>query len=56
MSEKSQNISENEKHYSDPVEAVREALAKLQYGTIQLTVHQGKLVEISVTERQRFDG
>ncbi len=40
---------------ADAVQAVVEALAKLEYGTIQLTVHQGKVVEIAVTERQRFD-
>lgn len=38
----------------EPIQAVLNALAKLRFGAIQLTVHEGKLVQIDVTERQRF--
>ena len=31
-----------------------DALAKLRFGAIQLTVHEGKLVQVDVTERKRF--
>ena len=34
---------------------VSEALAALCFGTVTLTVHAGKVVQIDVTERQRFD-
>jgi hypothetical protein len=34
--------------------AVAEALERLRYGVIQLTVHDGKLTQLDVTERQRF--
>jgi hypothetical protein len=34
--------------------AVADALARLRYGVIQLTVHDGKLMQIDVTERRRF--
>ena len=34
--------------------AVREAIAKLRYGAIGLTVHDGRVVQLEVTERQRF--
>ena len=34
--------------------SVTEALARLRYGAIQLIVHDGRLVQIEVTERQRF--
>jgi hypothetical protein len=33
---------------------VAEALGRLQYGVIQLTVHDGKLMQVDVTERRRF--
>jgi hypothetical protein len=34
--------------------AVAEALARLRFGAIELTVHDGKVVQIDVTERRRF--
>lgn len=37
-----------------PLQQVEAALARLQFGTIQLTIHNGKLVQLDVTERQRF--
>lgn len=40
--------------FSEPVRAVLDALAKLRFGAIQLTVHEGKLVQVDVTERKRF--
>lgn len=39
---------------ADPIQHVREALARLRFGAIQLTVHEGKLVQIEVTEKRRF--
>jgi hypothetical protein len=33
---------------------VQEALERLRYGAIQLTVHDGRLVQIDITERTRF--
>ena len=43
--------------YADLPEHLRhvaEALDKLRYGVIQLTVHDGKLMQVDVTERRRF--
>lgn len=37
-----------------PLQAVAEAVARLRYGVVQLTVHDGKVVQLDVTERQRF--
>lgn len=34
--------------------AVAEALSRLRYGAVHLTVHDGKVVQLDVTERQRF--
>ena len=33
---------------------VREALGRLRFGSIHLTVHEGKLVQIDVTEKLRI--
>ena len=37
-----------------PLSAIEEAIAKLRYGTVVLTVHEGRLVQMDVTERHRF--
>lgn len=34
---------------------VSEALDTMQFGAINLTVHNGRLVQIDVTRRQRFE-
>jgi hypothetical protein len=39
---------------SEPIRSVLEALAKLRFGAIQLTVHEGRLVQVDITERKRF--
>jgi len=39
---------------SDPIELVREMLSKLRFGGITLTIHEGKLVQMEVTEKRRF--
>lgn len=44
----------NKASFPEPIRAVFDALAKLKFGAIQLTVHEGKLVQVDVTERQRF--
>lgn len=36
------------------LDAVKAALEKLRYGQVALTVHEGKVVQIEVTEKQRF--
>ncbi|MFM5907499.1 MAG: YezD family protein [Novosphingobium sp.] len=33
---------------------VREALTSLKYGNISLTVHEGRVVQIDVTEKKRL--
>jgi len=37
-----------------PWSAITDAIAKLRFGAVVLTVHDGKLVQMDVTERQRF--
>ena len=36
------------------LDAVAEAISRLRYGAIVLTVHDGRVVQLEVTERQRF--
>ncbi|MDO9362197.1 MAG: YezD family protein [Sphingopyxis sp.] len=36
------------------IQTVLEALEKLKFGAIQLTVHEGRLVQVDVTERHRY--
>jgi hypothetical protein len=36
------------------LDAVREALSRLRFGTIALTVHDGRVMQIEISEKQRF--
>jgi hypothetical protein len=36
------------------LDAVAEALSRLRFGVVQLTVHDGKVVQLDVTDRRRF--
>lgn len=33
---------------------IREALGRLRFGSITLTVHEGRLVQIDITEKRRL--
>ena len=34
--------------------AVADAVGRLRFGVVQLTVHDGRVVQLDVTDRQRF--
>ena len=34
--------------------AVADAVQRLRFGVVQLTVHDGRVVQLDVTDRQRF--
>lgn len=36
------------------IATIRDALAALSYGSLVLTVHEGRLVQIDVTQKKRF--
>ena len=38
----------------ESIASVREALEGLRYGTVSLTVHEGRVVQIDVTEKKRL--
>ncbi|MHA6316316.1 YezD family protein [Altererythrobacter sp. CAU 1778] len=40
--------------WTEPLSAVADALSRVRFGAIQLTVHDGKVMQIDVTERRRF--
>ncbi len=41
---------------ADPamLDAVSGAICRLRFGTVLVTVHEGKVVQLDVTERRRF--
>ncbi|MDR7102896.1 YezD family protein [Croceicoccus sp. BE223] len=39
---------------AEQIDAIVEALSHLRFGVIQLTVHDGRLMQLDVTERRRF--
>lgn len=39
---------------ADALGVVSEALSRMRYGAIQLTVHDGKVMQVDVTERTRL--
>ncbi len=39
---------------AEQIEAIIEALGQIRFGVVQLTVHDGKLMQLDVTERRRF--
>lgn len=38
----------------DAIEIISQSLARIRFGAIQLTVHEGKLVQVDITEKRRF--
>lgn len=38
----------------ESIASVREALGGLRYGAVSLTVHEGRVVQIDVTEKKRL--
>lgn len=51
---KSMDTSASDRSSNDGIQHVMEALQRLRFGVIQLTVHDGKLMQVEVTERRRF--
>jgi hypothetical protein len=45
---------EAEQILEESIASVRQALADLRYGNVSLTVHEGRVVQIDVTEKRRL--
>ena len=41
---------------SEPYQALAGALDRLRYGIIQITVHDGKMMQVDITEKHSFPG
>jgi len=46
--------AEATKLIDESIASVREALLGLRYGNVSLTVHEGRVVQIDVTEKKRL--
>ena len=42
------------RHLEESLASVREALQGLRYGSVALTIHEGRVVQIDVTEKKRL--
>ncbi|CAH0496905.1 YezD family protein [Novosphingobium sp. CECT 9465] len=54
MTESSNARGDSENHLEESIASVREALTGLRYGNVSLTVHEGRVVQIDVTEKRRL--
>jgi hypothetical protein len=50
----SPHIREAKSNIEESIASVRTALAGLKYGSINVTVHEGRVVQIDVTEKNRL--
>jgi hypothetical protein len=46
--------SEEAQHLDESIASLRQALSGLKYGSVSLTVHEGRVVQIDVTEKLRL--
>ncbi|MPS68915.1 YezD family protein [Novosphingobium aerophilum] len=46
--------SPSDKQLEESIASVRDALKNLRYGNVSLTIHDGRVVQIDVTEKKRF--
>ncbi|MBU8880344.1 YezD family protein [Bacillus sp. FJAT-29790] len=47
-------MAEKVKEEKEKLKAITEALENLRFGELQITVHEGKIVQINRIEKQRF--
>lgn len=48
------NRGDADRHIDESLSSVREALTGLRFGMVALTVHEGRVVQIDVTEKKRL--
>lgn len=46
--------NEAQRLLEDSIASVRDALTGLKFGNVSLTVHEGRIVQIDVTEKRRL--
>jgi len=52
--EPSRQTPDAQRLLEDGINSVREALNGLRFGSVSLTVHEGRVVQIDVTEKKRL--
>ncbi len=54
---KNKDVSFDEKQFDQPswLELIRRQVASLQYGVVQIVVHEGRVTQIEKTERLRLE-
>lgn len=40
--------------HSELISVISDAVSRLRYGVVQITIHDGKATQVDVTERRRF--
>ena len=48
------SAAESARLLEESIASLREALAGLKFGSVTLTVHEGRVVQIDVTEKKRL--
>ena len=51
---KDANAKDSARFIPEAISLVTDALSRLRYGAIQLTVHDGKVLQVDVTEKRRL--
>jgi hypothetical protein len=46
--------TDKQRHVDDSLADIREALLALRYGSVAITIHEDRVVQIDVTEKKRF--
>lgn len=47
-------MGQQEKAEREKIEAIAKTLKGLKFGEVQITVHEGKIVQVNRIEKQRF--
>jgi len=56
MTDMAQDPGNKLQHIEENLADIRQALLALEYGSISITVHQSRVVQIDVTKRKRLKG
>ena len=49
------NLKMGDKTYLNWAQVVQQQVTSLRFGVVQITVHDGRVVQVETTERLRFD-
>ncbi len=47
-------LAQKQQHIEESLRVIRDAVDSLRFGSIALTVHEGSIVQIDITEKHRF--